>query len=157
MLTPTKDDSKAVSCYANFCPITGTPEEIAEGEQAQKALLESEQRFRALVETTSDWVWEVDQNAAYTCASPKLKDLLGYEPEEVIGKTPFDLMPPDEAERVRATFGGIVRSRQPFAQLENTNLHKDGRRVVLETSGVPILDANGNLLGYGSHDEKEAG
>jgi PAS domain S-box-containing protein len=122
--------------------------EIAGREQAKVALEESEQRFRALAETTSDWVWEVDQNGVYTYANPKLKDLLGYEPAEIIGKTPFDLMPADEAERVGAAFREIVKSGEPFAQLENTNLHKDGRRVVLETSGVPILDAGGNLLGY---------
>jgi PAS domain S-box-containing protein len=122
--------------------------EIAEPEQAQEALHGSEQRFRALVETTSDWIWEVDQNAVYTRASPKLKNRLGYGAQEVIGKTPFDFMPADESERVGAAFGGIVKSRQPFTELESTNLHKDGRRVVLETSGVPILDTNGNLLGY---------
>jgi PAS domain S-box-containing protein len=122
--------------------------EMAEREQAEEALRASEQRFRSLVETTSDWIWEVDLNAVYTYASPKLKELLGYEAKEVIGKTPFDFMPRDEAERIRAAFADIIRSRHPFAQLENTNLHKDGRRVVLETSGVPILDAHENLVGY---------
>ncbi len=120
----------------------------AERQRTEQALRESEERFRALVETTSDWVWAVDQNAFYTYASPKVTELLGYEPKEVIGKTPFDLMPPEEAERIARVFGDIARSRRPFAALENVNLHKDGHRVVLETSGVPILDAAGNLLGY---------
>lgn len=109
---------------------------------------QSEERFRALVEATSDWVWAVDQKARYTYASPKVRDLLGYEPEEVVGKTPFDFMPPDEAERVARVFEDIARTRRPFARLENLNLHKDGRHVMLETSGVPILDAAGSLLGY---------
>lgn len=108
----------------------------------------SEERFRSLVETISDWVWEVDQNGKYTYASPKVKDLLGYEAEEVIGKTPFDFMPEDEAERIGKAFRNIAESKEPFAGLENMNLHKDGRRVVLETSGMPFLDGSGNLLGY---------
>jgi len=111
-------------------------------------LRQKEQRFRTLVESISDWIWVVDHNGVYTYASPKVKELLGYDSEEIVGKTPFDLMPPEEAERVSAEFRQIVEARKPFARLENTNLHKDGRRVVLESSGVPILDASGNLLGY---------
>ncbi len=116
--------------------------------QADEAQQESKERFRALTESTSDWIWELDAKGVYTYASPKLKDLLGYQPEEVIGKTPFDLMPPDEAERVGTIFVGIVSSRRSFARVENINLHKDGRRLVLETSGVPFFDKEGNLLGY---------
>jgi len=42
----------------------------------------SEARFRALVEVTSDWIWAVDKNAVYIYSSPKVRELLGYEPEE---------------------------------------------------------------------------
>ena len=116
--------------------------------KAKQKLYKSEQRFRSLIEATSDWLWEIDQNGIYTYCSPKVKDLLGYEPEEIIGKTPFDLMPPGEAERVAGLFKDIIESRKHFNGLENTNLDKGGRDVVLETSGVPILDESGNLLGY---------
>ena len=115
-------------------------------------LKESEERFRSLVETTSDWIWEVDAHGVYTYASPRVKDLLGYAPEEIIGKTPFDFMPPDEAARVGQQFAEIVAAQRPFERLENINLHKDGRRVVIETSGVPIFDRDGRLAGYRGMD-----
>lgn len=115
---------------------------------SQAEIKASEARFRGLVESSSDWIWEIDANARYVYASPKVEDLLGYAPAEVLGKTPFDFMPPEEAGRVSQAFAGIVAERRPFQALENRNLHKDGRIVVLETSGVPILNHDGDLLGY---------
>ncbi|MBE0596950.1 MAG: PAS domain S-box protein [Desulfuromonadales bacterium] len=105
-------------------------------------------RFKDLVETINDWVWEVDATGVYSYVSPRIRDLLGYEPEEVLGKTPFDFMPEEEKEKVRAIFRQIVENRQPFHALENTNRHKDGRLVTLETSGVPVFDQQGGLVGY---------
>ena len=116
--------------------------------EAKAALRESEERYRTLVETVSDWVWEVDENIVYTFVSPKIRDLLGYEPGEILGRTPFDLMPPDEALRVKEIFGPYAARRAPFLAIENANLHRDGHRVVLETSGLPFFDANGRFRGY---------
>jgi len=126
----------------------GTAEDITERRKIGETLRRSEERFRFMVETTSDWVWEVDRNGIYTYCSPKVKDLLGYERGEIVGKTPFDLMPSDEAERVGEIFRNTMASQGSFERLENVNLHKDGRVVVLETSGVPIFDPDGGIVGY---------
>jgi len=125
-----------------------TLRDATERKRMEEKLKDSEERFRSLVENTSDWIWEVDFNGTYTYSSPKVKDLLGYDAADVLGKTPFDLMPPEEAKRVAAQFADISKGRKSFSGLENTNLHRSGREVVLETSGVPILDGNGNFLGY---------
>lgn len=114
----------------------------------RKELHESRERFRNLVEATSDWVWEVNSRGVYTYVSPKVLDILGYKTEEVIGKTPFDLMPPGEAVRMGSIFSASVAKCEPFSCLENTNVHKDGHLVVLETSGVPFFDSKGTCLGY---------
>lgn len=126
----------------------GTNTDIHDRKQAEAALQESEDRFRNLVETSSDWIWEVDANGVYTYASPQIFNILGYKPQEVLGKTPFDLMTPEEAQRVAAIFAAIAAAQQPFHCLENTNHHRDGSRVVLETSGMPILNPDGSLRGY---------
>lgn len=110
--------------------------------------LKTERKFKDLIETIADWVWEIDAREAYTYASPKIKDLLGYEVSEVLGKTPFDLMSSEEAERVGKFFREKVINKEPFYGLENVNLHKDGHLVVLETNGIPIFDKKGGLKGY---------
>ncbi|MCP4583598.1 MAG: PAS domain S-box protein [candidate division Zixibacteria bacterium] len=128
--------------------IKGIIRDITERKKAEEILLESEERFRSLVETSSGWVWEIDKNGRYIYSSPKVQDLLGYEPEEVIGKTPFDLMPSDEAKKIGAIFSDIVNSQKSFDGIENINLHKNGKKLVLETSGAPIYNTEGNFIGY---------
>ncbi|OGT14411.1 MAG: hypothetical protein A3J49_12895 [Gallionellales bacterium RIFCSPHIGHO2_02_FULL_57_16] len=129
-----------------------TLEDITASKRAAEVLGESETRFRNLVETSSDWIWEVDGNTVYTYASPKIHDILGYQAAEIIGKTPYDLMPPAEAKRVAELFGRIAAAKKSFTNLENTNLHKDGHRVVLESSGVPVIDPQGKFCGYRGMD-----
>lgn len=116
--------------------------------KSEKQLRESEHKYRDLTESVSDWVWEVDCKGVFTYSSPKVKDLLGYGPEEVIGKRPFDFMLPEEAVRVSDAFSTFVSSQQPFNYLENTNINKNGDLVIMESSGVPFFDGKGKLLGY---------
>ena len=152
-----KDGSRIISrvspqlitdAEGNVAGSFGITTDITEHRRVEEALRESEERFRALTESTSDFVWEVDLDGVYTYASPKVKDLLGYKPKEILGKTPFDFMPPEEAKRVEEAFRASVESRTPFAALDNINMHKDGRLVVLETSGVPFFSDDGRLCGY---------
>ncbi|MBN1487539.1 MAG: PAS domain S-box protein, partial [Anaerolineae bacterium] len=116
------------------------------------AIQQSQQRFQDLVETLSDWIWEVDTNGAYTYVSPKVTEILGYLPDELLGKTPFDLMPSDEVQRVAPVFGKLIAAQEPIVALENTSIHKDGHLIIFETSGTPYYDADGNYLGYRGTD-----
>ncbi|MEJ2425650.1 MAG: PAS domain S-box protein [Candidatus Thiodiazotropha sp.] len=112
------------------------------------ALQRSEQRFRDLVESTSDWIWEVDAAGVYTYASPRVEALLGYRPEEVIGRTRFDFMPPAEATHGDELFARLAAEQRPIVAQVNTSLHRDGRQLAVESNGVPFFDENGELLGY---------
>ncbi|QXE24363.1 two-component hybrid sensor and regulator [Richelia sinica FACHB-800] len=132
--------------------IVGTSRDISAIKQLETDLHESKERFRNLVETSSDWVWEVNQFGVYTYVSPQIINVLGYTPEEVLGKTPFDLMPQAEAERVQQEFMKFLVNQAPFQCLENMNRHKDGRLITLETSGVPIFDAEQQFCGYRGMD-----
>ena len=107
-----------------------------------------EERFRKMVEESQDWFWEFDENANFTYVSPGIRDLLGYEPEELIGVNAFDLMDADEVQRVRRHFDPIAKKYLPFKNLENVNIHKDGYKIVIESSGTPIFDKAGRFRGY---------
>ncbi|MDX1700588.1 MAG: PAS domain S-box protein, partial [Melioribacteraceae bacterium] len=126
----------------------GVVNDITERKKIEKSLVDSEARFRALVESSSDWIWEVDTDARYVYASPQVKEMLGYEVDEIIGKTAFDLMTEEDAKVLSKTFSDIVKAESRFDSLINANYHKDGSIVILETSGVPIIDKDGILIGY---------
>ncbi len=118
-----------------------------------KDIRTSEARFRDVALTTSDWVWETDAQGRYTYCSDKVVDVLGHTAEEMLGKTPFDFMPEEEAARVGEVFGEIVTHKKPIVDLENRNITADGREIYLLTNGVPLLDEEGNLLGYRGVDK----
>ncbi|WP_392535668.1 PAS domain-containing protein [Nostoc sp. C117] len=144
-------NSVLLGCNRKFIKIAGF-------DQAKnEASNHSESRFRNLVEVSSDWVWEVDENTVYTYVSPKIRDILGYEPTEVLGKTPFEFMSAAEAKRVIKIFAPIAAAQQPFKCLESINIHQDGHLVVLETSGVPIFDDKGQFRGYRGIDRDITG
>jgi PAS domain S-box-containing protein len=143
------NDVELISAFADQAAIAlDNAERVRRLRESAEALRVSREHFRELVETTSDWLWEIDENGGYAYASPRVRELLGYEPEEVLGRTPFDLMPPEEARRVAEVFAPIIARRSPFASLENTNRHRDGHTVVLETNGIPLFDAAGKFRGY---------
>jgi PAS domain S-box-containing protein len=120
----------------------------AERQRAEQELRESEQRFHNLACTTGDWIWEVDAEGRYTYASPLVEQILGYTPEEVLGKHYYDFFHPDQREELKTLTQEAFRRKEPFTRLVNPNVHRDGRTVILETTGLPLTDAEGNLLGY---------
>lgn len=120
--------------------------------RAPASLYASEERFRALIEATSDWVWEVDREGRYTFVGPRTEDILGYSPHEMLGRRPGFLLRPEEWARVKAIMRPFVQARLPIPPFEAEVLHKSGRPLYLECTGLPILDANGELLGYRGAD-----
>jgi PAS domain S-box-containing protein/putative nucleotidyltransferase with HDIG domain len=134
-------DPKINGVVANYRDVT-------DRRRAEEAIRSSEERFRNLVEATSDWVWEVDPNGVYTYASPNVREVMGYEVGEIIGKSIFDYMPARESGRFSKVFRSHVAKREAFAFVESPRIHKDGRVIILETSGVPFFGDDGCLMGY---------
>ncbi len=131
----------------------GLVRDITARKQTEAALRASEQRFRDITFALAEWVWEVDAGSRYTYASESVRELLGREVNEVLGQTPYAFMAAAEAERVGKLFVEIASRKASFTDLENTVIHRDGTQRHLLTSGVPILDQEGRLLGYRGTDK----
>lgn len=114
----------------------------SECRSVQSALIESEERFRQMAEMTGEWLWEQDPGGHYIYCSVAVEQILGYRPEEVVGKhyTEF-LTLQDKAEKL--FYAG---NEKPFYSLTNLYRHKDGHQVITESTGLPIITASGKLL-----------
>jgi len=125
--------------------------DITEQLQAEEALAKSEERFRGIVETTEERIWECDLECRMTYNNPALTRILGYTPAEVLGKSSFEFLDAEDREfqkRVTRTLstgdgwrGVVVRVR-----------HKDGSLRWLDSNGRPLFDADGRLRGFRGAD-----
>ncbi len=123
-------------------------DEIAERERVEFALRQSEEKFRSLVEVSSELIWEINEQTIYTYLSPKIKEFVGYEAHEVVGQSPSFLMSPEEGRRAAIFFKQLGVDRKNFVSLELIYLDKNGKSVVSESSGVPLYDEKGDFRGY---------
>ena len=128
--------------------IVSVTRDITERRNDELKLLQSQKKFQALVETTSDFIWEMNLNGVYTYCSPQIETLWGFKPEEMLGKTPFDLLPPEDREQAIKAFSALSESSSPFINMELRSFDSTGRIKSLEISGVPFFDIAGKQCGY---------
>ncbi len=117
-------------------------EDITKRKLAEAALSESEERFRQMAEMTGEWLWEQDPKGYYSYSSAAVKAILGFTPEEVTGKHYTELLTPQD--KVKQQHVSIIQ--QPFYSLINLYQHRDGHRVITESTGLPIKDESGKLI-----------
>ncbi|MCX6287138.1 MAG: PAS domain S-box protein [Bacteroidetes bacterium] len=139
---------------AGICThLLGTVHDLTEGKWIERALKENELRCRQIVENSSDFIWEVDSSGLYTYCSDKIIKILGYSPDEVVGhKYFYDFFAPEIRDDLKTSAFSVFAHKEPFRNFINPNTRKNGQTVILETSGSPILDENGNLIGYRGAD-----
>ncbi len=128
--------------------LVGISHEITNRKRREGQLRESQQKYKALIETTGDFVWEIDPDGRYTYCSPQMEKLWGMKPSDMIGRSPFDMMPPEAREDGVKFFKSLVASQKPFNGIQVPSLDGQGKPIYIEISGVPFFDDKGKLLGY---------
>lgn len=118
--------------------------------RAERALIESEARFRSLTDLSSDWYWEQDEHLRFTVVSEGLWRVSGILPEQVVGKTRKDLLL--EADTLNEAQWDehmrVLESHKPFQNLEYKVLGSDRRWHWFSISGEPMFDESGKFKGY---------
>ena len=134
-------DTEEVSFAQSVASHVSLSIEASERKQAQE-------RFQAIALCSGDFVWESNVLGEYTYASGATEQILGYSPKDIVGKTPLDLVPEEEYERVKADFRALALQKAPIVDFYSWVVAPDGRRAYLVTNGVPIIGDEGQLLGY---------
>jgi diguanylate cyclase (GGDEF)-like protein/PAS domain S-box-containing protein len=114
--------------------------DITERKETERKLRESEERFRSLVQNASDLITILEKDGTIRYESPATERILGYRPEERIGKNAFDYLHPDDADRAKATFADALDNpAEVRPPVEFRLYHKDGSWRHMETTRTNLL------------------
>ncbi len=116
---------------------------------AQQRLAESEKLYRLLATNSKDLItlFKADEEATRVFVSPSVKEILGYTPEELIGKSAFEIMAEEDAKRMKAETHPVTLSGRP-ASVEYRIRRKDGTFIWMESFSHPFFDASGKMIGF---------
>ena len=120
--------------------------DVTLNKEAEEALRQSEERFRLLAENTTDLICLHELESPFVYASPSVKRMLGFEPEELIGASPYDLIHPEDAARVRSEMHQPALNGEHHTAVTYRIRRKSGRYIWLETSGEPLFNEQGEVV-----------
>ncbi|MGO4478111.1 EAL domain-containing protein [Massilia sp. 2TAF26] len=123
-------------------------DDVLARKRTEKALQESEQRFRQLVAMSSDWYWEQDEQLRFVAMTGHFTEKSGIAVERLLGKTRWEFvsgMADNESGREHLA---AIQAREPFKNLEYRALDDNGEERWFCVSGQPMFDDNGRFTGY---------
>jgi two-component system, cell cycle sensor histidine kinase and response regulator CckA len=114
--------------------------DITERKRSEEKLRDSEKYFRALIENTSDIITVLDHNAIIRYESPSIERILGFTQDELVGRSVFELIHPDDLELVKNIFAAGMQTPGIPHFIESRFQHKDGHWCFLEATGINLLN-----------------
>ena len=143
-ISPIRDESGVTVGASTIArDITERKQSEDELRRSRKALQVSELRFRSLVQNSSDIITILSADATISYESPSIERILGYKPEELIGKRAFDFIHPDDRKRVMGVFQDHVGVAGSIKPIELRFRHNDGSWRTLEATGNNLLHEPG--------------
>jgi PAS domain S-box-containing protein len=130
-----------------FIGYIGTLTDITNRKQTEAALIESEAKFRRLVEGANDLIWATDANWCFNYLSPQFQILFGFDPNDWIGKSVFNLVHPEDLDWVANEYVQAIQSTQKFSRTEFRHRHQDGHYLWVSINTTPIINAEGIVIG----------
>ncbi len=131
-------------------------ENITERKRAEEALRRSEARFRAIVENSNDGIIFIDANGIINYRSPSFKHINGFNNEERLGRSLFEIVHPDDVEMMTHTWNQILLHPEIIHKAEYRIRHQNGTWIWIETIAQNLLDnPNVQAVIFASHDITE--
>jgi len=126
-----------------------TQREIQDRRQAESALRDSKKRMQIFVDAASEWLWETDADLRITYVSNRIKDTLGFEPGNFIGKTRVEMRDQsvERSSKKWAAHNADLQAQRPFRDFVYA-LKGDGSVTYIRINGVPFFGEDGVFRGY---------
>ena len=122
-------------------------------ERRSAELVESLRRYQELAQVNRTLTWKVDADGLYVSISGPVEEMLGYRPQELVGRVHlYDLHPEEGREAFRTATMRIFGGKEPFRDMVNPMVAKTGETIWTSTYGIPILGPGGELRGYQGTD-----
>jgi PAS domain S-box-containing protein len=122
-------------------------QDVTDAKLAEKAVCESEERFKSLSENAPVIIFSLDKNGALSYVNPAWRSLMGYAREETLGQKLANFIPTDYLPKVNRVFNQLVEGQLPTANLHLRFIHKDGTSHVFDTSVSANSDSEGRVTG----------
>ena len=126
--------------------------DITDRKLTERALRDSEETFRSIVESTSEWIWALDRDTRITYSNPTIERILGYRPEELAGRSLRSLVHKDDLPKAEQILSTSLAEKRGWAAFVVRCRHKDNTYRYLECHGMPMLDAAGEVVGFRGSD-----
>lgn len=125
----------------------GILRDVTERRKVEQALRESEARFRALTQLSSDWYWELDAELRYVRTESRHEQTVAIQ-KEFIGRFPWETGVEIDAAGSWDTYRELLRARQPFRDVVMYRRRQGRKPYYISVSGEPMFDADGQFTGY---------
>lgn len=140
--------SVAITTFRGERVLVSGINEITTRKQAERALAESEQKFRSLVENANDLIYMLTPEGIFSYVSPNWPEILGHEVSEVVGKSFAPLVHPDDLEACYAFLAAVVETGEKRSGIEYRVQHKDGSWRWHTSNASCLKDAEGNVTWF---------
>lgn len=129
----------------NVIRYQGTLVDVTDRREMEKALKRQQEFYRYLLESFPDLILVVDLHGQYSFVSSRVRDLLGYTPEDFAGKRLGDVV--EQSPEFLELYGDVSSGRKRFGFCEYGVRHRDGSWRTMRASASPLYDSENNLSG----------
>ncbi len=123
-----------------LCGVLAVVQDITDRTQANLAVRKQEARFRSIIENSSDLITITDSEGTIMYMSPSVHRILGFEPEELVGRSSLDLVHEDDIGSLELSMSQLLGAGLDLRTTTYRHRHKDGSWVTLEIEGRNLLD-----------------
>ncbi|WP_319578352.1 PAS domain S-box protein [uncultured Methanospirillum sp.] len=116
--------------------------------RTKEALEESEAKFRGIIETSPDAIWEISLDGVFSYVSPRSTDIIGYTPEELIGEQFSRLLPPKSHSFIQSMLENASNRKPGLVTFDVPAIHKNGNIRILNCRSYPLISPNGSVIGF---------